>query len=216
MGVAAARAMEDIWPDWSGEPVAIIASGPSVKKADVALLEGRITTLAIKKNVELAPWAEVVYGCDFPWWRSVYGLMNHKGLRMAWDPRVAERYGAIKVDIAQGQDEMLFKRLGSIGSGGNSGFQALNLTAQFGADRILLLGFDMQDRSNPHWYGRNGWQNANNPCASNFRRWIPAFSAAAPVLRDRGIDVINASPISDLKCFRRQGVEATLKEWGLW
>jgi len=208
------RPAVEAWPDWTGKPVAIIASGPSVKPADVALLKGRITTFAIKKNIELAPWAEAVYGCDFPWWRSVQGLPNYRGLKLCYDGKAAQ-YGCRKVDIEVKEDRMLFDRVGLIGCGGNSGFQAMNLAAQFGADRILLLGFDCQDRSGVHWYGRNTAQGMGNPTGSNFRRWIPAFAIAAKILAERGIEVINASPISDVKAFPKISVAETLEKWGL-
>lgn len=204
-----------MWPDWTGKAVAIIASGPSTKKADVELLKDRLPVLAVKKNVELAPWAEVVYGCDFPWWKSVRGLPDFKGLKLSYDPRTHAADGVQKVDISLKDDRILAEKVGLIGAGGNSGFQALNLAVQFGAKRVLLIGFDMQDRSGVHWYGRNNWQSGNNPSESNFRRWRAAFQAAVPDLEKLGVEVINASPVTDLTCFPRRGVADTLKQWGL-
>lgn len=203
-----------MWPDWRGQAVAIIASGPSVKKADVDLLKGRLPVLAIKKNVELAPWADAVYGCDFSWWRAVRGLPDFKGLKLAYDAKCAQ-YGVQKIDIALNDHRLLFDRIGLVGAGDNSGFQAINLVAQFGADRILLIGFDMQDRSGVHWYGRNMAQGQSNPTETQFRRWRAHLGAAAPDLEARGIEVVNASPLSFLKCFRFGTVEETLKRWGL-
>lgn len=209
-----------IWPDWRGQAVAIVASGPSTKKAEVAALKGRLPVLAIKKNVEIAPFAEVVYGCDFPWWRSVHGLPDFKGLKLAYDTRAHDHYGIGKVEIdldkdADRADRIHMDRVGLVGSGKNSGFQALNLAVQWGADRVLLIGFDCQDRSGVHWYGRNTAYQMNNPGADNFRRWIRAFNAAATDLQALEVEAVNASPISDLKCFKRQGVEATLAAWGI-
>lgn len=210
-----------IWPDWTGQTCAIIASGPSVKKADVELLRGRLKVLAIKKSVELAPWADVVYGCDFPWWRSVQGLPAFGGLKISFNPRHLADAGVRKVDIvvkdAAGQlcDRLLTGEVGRIGNGGNSGFQALNLAVQWGATRVLLLGFDCQDRSGAHWYGRNMAAGMNNPGPNNFRRWIAAFNAAAVELRSRGIEVLNASQISDVRCWPRIGVADALERWGL-
>lgn len=163
----------------------------------------------------MAPWADVVYGCDFPWWQSVHGLPKFKGLKLSYDPRHYLAEGIRKVDISLKDDRILTEKIGTVGAGGNSGFQALNLAVQFGARRILLLGFDMQDRSGVHWYGRNNWTSGNNPSESNFRRWKAAFNAAVPDLQRLGVEVVNGSPITDLTCFRRQSVADTLKEWGL-
>ncbi|WLB14817.1 hypothetical protein QIH87_49760 (plasmid) [Bradyrhizobium elkanii] len=202
------------WPDWNGRAVAIIASGPSAKKANVGLLRGLMPVIAIKKSVELAPWADVVYGCDHHWWRDVRGLMNFKGLKLAYDRHVCgDEYGIRKVEIPDIYcNKLLFGKVGTVGAAGNSGFQALNLAVQFGASRILLVGFDMNGE---HWYGRNGWAFASNPTEDNFRRWRAAFDGAASDLSELGIDVINASPGSSLKAFRKMSVEQALREWGL-
>lgn len=195
----------------------MIASGPSTKKEDVALLEGRLPVLAIKRNVELAPWADAVYGCDWPWWKSVQGLPKFAELKLAYAPKAVDQFGCKPVLIPDHatSDTLRFETVGTVGGGGSSGFQALNLAAQFGARRILLIGFDCQDRSGVHWYGRNNWQGAGNPSGSNFRRWAPAFGNAARQLEERGVEVVNASPLSELKCWPKRGVSETLEAWGV-
>lgn len=215
---AAARAIAPApsWPDWRGQAVAIVASGPSAKQAGVGALKGRLPVLAIKKSVELAPFADVVYGCDGPWWRDVRGLPAFNGLKLCYDVQACDQYGLRSVEIPDKQsNRLLFGTIGVVGAGGNSGFQAVNLAVQFGARRILLIGFDVHGRGGEHWYGRNGWGFANNPTDDNYRRWRAAFEAAAPELAARGIEFINASPVSDLKCFRRSSVVQALAEWGL-
>lgn len=102
----------------------------------------------------------------------------------------------------------------AIGGGGNSGFQALNLAASmFGARRIILIGFDMNDQGGLHFYGRNRWSLANNPDHTNFRRWIENMASAAPMLWSRGVEVVNASPNSSLKCFPMRSIEDALQGW---
>jgi hypothetical protein len=204
------------WPDWSGQAVAIIASGPSTKKAGVGLLKDRITTFAIKGNVELAPWSAAVYGCDFGWWNSVRGLPDFTGPKFAYADRACDRFHLTKIHIPKvSEDRILTETTGTVGAGGNSGFQALNLAVQFGAKRLLLIGFDCHDRGGVHWYGRNTAHGMGNPGDSNFRRWVPAFEAAASQLQDMGVEVVNASPDSAIKGFRKQSVAETLTEWGL-
>jgi hypothetical protein len=205
------------WPDWTGQAVAIIASGPSAKKSNVGLLRGKMRVLAIKKSVELAPWADVVYGCDHHWWRDVHGLMKFNGLKLAYDKHVCgDEYGIRKVEIPNIHgDKLLFDRIGTVGAAGNSGFQALNLAVQFGAKRILLIGFDMHGVGGEHWYGRNAWAFASNPTEDNFRRWRAAFDGAAADLLDRGVDVINASAVSSLKAFRKMSIEEAMRSCGL-
>lgn len=202
-------------PDWRGRAVAIVASGPTGKKCGVEITKDRLPVLAIKRSIELTPWAEVVYGCDYPWWRSVDGLPDFKGLKLAYDKRACDLAGTTKIDIEIKTDRLLFDEPGKVGSGGNSGFQALNIAVQAGASRVLLIAFDMHDRGGAHWFGRNSAVGQSNPISDNFRRWIAAYNVAAKQLEERGVDVVNASPNSDLKCFRKQDIETTLAEWGL-
>lgn len=209
----------DWFPDWRGECVAIIASGPSAKQATIGALKDRVRVIAIKKNIELCPWADVVYGCDTAWWKSVRGLPDYKGLKLAWSAQVCTEYPEIRrvfIDDIR-CDKILFDDIGHVGAGGNSGFQTLNLAVQFGARKILLVGFDMHDRSGVHWYGRNNWPGANNPSEvdAGFPRFRRSFAAAAIELEKMGVEVVNASPISELKCFQKMTVEQTLAAWGV-
>lgn len=204
------------WRDWKNEAIAIVASGPSTKASGVDQLRGRVRVIAIKENVDLCPWADVVYGCDAPWWKSRHGVPDYKGIKVAFDTRLSGRFPDINlIRIEKEVDRILVDEPGVVGSGGNSGFQALNLGLQFGATKILLVGFDMNDRNLGHWYGRNRGMGRSNPTEDNFRRWRAAFERAAPDLKGMGVDVVNASPVSALTCFRCQTIEKTLTEWGV-
>lgn len=173
--------------------------------------------IAIKKNIELAPFADVVYGCDAPWWQSVQFLPSFKGLKLAYDGAVCNNETGIqKVDIPDPASlGLLFDKVGTVGAGGNSGFQALNLAMQFGACRIMLIGFDAHLRDGEHWYGRNNWMKASNPDAYNVQKWVKALNLVAPVIAKRGVEVINASVCSDVHCFPKMKIDQALQAWGL-
>lgn len=194
-------------------PVAIIASGVSAKlmKPELELLRGKFKVLVIKKCIELAPWADAIYGCDGPWWRhALPTLKNYKGLKVCWSGNgLGNEPGMIKVDITPPKTKGMFYSdqlefgTGKIAGGGNSGFQALNLVINWGARNIILVGFDCHDRGGIHWYGKNRWPQANNPNGTNFGRWKDAFAKAAHACEFKGIKVYNASKGSDLTCFKR-------------
>jgi len=205
------------WKDWRGECVAIIASGPSTKGAKLDLLRDRIHVIAIKENVNLCPWADVVYGCDEAWWIHRRGLPEYKGVKISYAARACSTFRDIhKIEIRDPRcDRLLVDEPGAIGSGANSGFQALNLAVQFGVNGVILVGYDMHRRNGEHWYGRNMGYGMNNPSEDNFQRWVRGFDAIAGELKGRGIDVVNTSPSSALKCFRFSGIEQTLDAWGL-
>jgi hypothetical protein len=175
-------------------------------------LRGRFKVIAIKQSFDLVPWADVVYGCDPAWWRHRKGLPEYNGLKLAWAGANLDYPGVKPVQIVKDgrgkyRDELQAGPLYTVGGGGNSGFQALNLAVQFGATRILLVGYDMTDASGVHWYGRNDWPMANNPNQSNFKRWTAAFDSAAPVLKGWGVEVIHCSLHSALECFPKKSIE---------
>ena len=204
------------FPDWSGHIAAIVASGPSAKKANLEVLSQKalVRVLAIKESHRLCR-PDVIYGCDRAWWHANRGMPDFRGLRVAYDPLLREQYPNIRlIGISLHEDRFIMDRPGIVGSGGNSGFQAINLAIQFGARQIVLIGFDMHDKSGPHWYGRNEWDGANNPGENNFHRWRAGFAKAAAEISNIGIDVANATRYSELKAFRFvPSVEVALQEW---
>lgn len=165
---------------------------------NVAALRGRCKVLAVKECHELAPWADVVYGCDASFWRNCQGLPKFPGLRVSYSGR-HDGVRLIQIDVKA--DRLLMTPPGVIGSGGNSGFQALNLAVQWGARRIVLLGYDMSDVYGQHWYGPSNGQGRTNPGEWNFKRWRKAFAVAAEQRHALGLQIINASPLTSLDCF---------------
>jgi hypothetical protein len=178
--------------------------------------------IAIKQCVDLYPEADAVYGCDKPWWEFRRGLPEFRGLKVTWRGNGLAGFEDIRrIDIAEMPkpsaekyaSDIRMEPVGTIGGGGNSGFQAMNLALQWGARQIVLIGFDMSDRGGVHWYGRNHWPAANNPSDSNFKRWIAAFNGSVPVLDRIGARVINASPNSALACYPKMSLEKALAEF---
>lgn len=214
--VSASATAPDWYPDWTGEACAIIASGPSTKRVDVSLLRGTaVRVIAIKENSQLCPWADVVYGCDAAWWRNENGLPKFTGLKVTATGRLTSRFPDIRVvQVADPSgDKLVLKPPGTVGSGGNSGFQALNLAVQFGVRHVLLIGFDMTDQFGVHWYGRANGNGRSNPSEWNFKRWRAAFTGAAVQLKLAGVRVFNCSEQSVLTCFPKITLDQALQEW---
>jgi hypothetical protein len=190
---------------------AIVASGPSAKRVDLDLLRGRASVIAIKQSYDLIPWADVVYGCDAAWWRARRGLPEFKGRKIVWAGSGFEGFPEIeRVKITRSGREFgneMTLEPGTIGGGGNSGFQAINLAIQFGARKIILIGFDM---TGAHWYGRNRWPGACNPDEDRFAKWRRTLDATAPKIAALGVDVVNASPESALECFPKMTLAEAL------
>lgn len=110
----------------------------------------------------------------------------------------------IRGDESQG----LSRDESTISTGLNSGYQAICLAYYFGAERIVLLGYDMQ-----HTGGRRHWH-GNHPCglgnASNTQSWVEQMGYLASDLRCEGVQVVNATTQTALKCFPRVALEDAL------
>lgn len=166
--------------------------------------------MVVNATYRLAPFADLLYAADGAFWRNDAGARAFPGLKVTQTLRDARRYGLETVKLNASTRTMLFEAFGEIGAGGNSGFQAVNLVAQTGAARIVLVGFDYSLERGVHWHGKHP-PGMNNPSASNLSRWAGDLDRAAPLLAAMGVDVLNVSPHSSLTAFRRCTLEEALK-----
>jgi len=87
---------------------------------------------------------------------------------------------------------------GALRTGSNSGYQAIHLAAHFGAKRIILLGYDMRvSGQSTHWHEGHG-KPAKSYQAVLSSTFLPKFKSLVGPLRDRGVEVINATEGSAL------------------
>lgn len=187
-----------------------MATGPSASEINLEPGKGKARFLAIKDAWQLCRWADLLYGCDGHWWQAHNGVPQFEGPKATADRIIARRWGFLWVEIGSAQKhDMLFGQVGAVGWGGNSGFHAINLAAQFGARRILLVGFDMRVDKGPHFFGDHKYD--RRPTEKSVSQWRALLDAQAPVLKARGIEVINCSPVSALRGFPKQSLEASLE-----
>jgi hypothetical protein len=214
------KAKFDWWQDWRGECVAIVASGPSAKHAGVEQLKDRIHVVAINENIRLVPFADVLYSCDAEWWtirsKDEKQIKNFPGVKIGFEVHIN---GINRIDIKKRKPmdythELQFDEPGVLGSGGNSGFQTINLAVQFGATGIAMIGFDMRLDSGMHWHGAHK-PPMRNPDEVRCALWAKHLDAAAVRLKDIGVDVVNCSPVSRLEKYPKLNIEQTLQRWNL-
>lgn len=184
-----------------------IASGPSLTEEDVNYCKGKGKIYAIKENYIAAPWADVLYAADTDWWDMYYDrigageMPEFKGEKWTVSNQAYMRHGVNYVkdrrtppcywsdDISRG-----------IATGGNSGFQAINLAVLQGAERVILLGYDYgydpatQDK---HWWEE---KHPRESRYSNYANWIKYLVKAAPLIP---VPVLNASRQSAIPCFEK-------------
>lgn len=155
-----------------------------------------------------APWADALYACDLAWWDRHIDEVRQSFAGESWTqtPEAARRHGLRFIEGRPGRG--LSKERGVIHQGGNSGYQAIGLAVDQGAERIVLLGYDMQKTGGQsHWFGDHPQGlNKNSPYAM----WVPKFDSLAADLRDEGVEVINATRETALRCFPRMPIEECL------
>lgn len=90
----------------------------------------------------------------------------------------------------------------------NSGAAALSLAASRGARRIVMLGYDCQRTGGKtHHHGDHPRPLSN---AKSLPLWAGRFRDAARHLAQLGAEVINASRVTALTCFKRDTLESAL------
>lgn len=198
-------------PRWSS--VVCIASGPSLTGADCERVRewrgpGR-GVIAVNLSFRLAPWADVLYAADVKWWR-LHGVEASAAIAERWtcSGEPVKAYGAKRCQARFGPGLCRDPRY--LHTGGNSGYQAVNLAYHFGARRIILLGYDMQHTGGKrHWHADYpaGMQMDN---ATPVVSWANRFPALARDLVREGVEVVNATRETALDCFPRMDLEQAL------
>lgn len=167
--------------DWSGATAVIVASGPSAARAPLLIAAERAKVVVVNNSWKLAPWADVLYGCDAGWWFHNDGVPLFLGRKITSSPAATRRFGI----------ELFVTR------GGNSGLRAIRLAEQFGATTILLVGFDMHNRDGAHWHPPHGGK-LRNPVPSVMAQWVDEITREAHRFKAK---VVNCTPGSALTCF---------------
>lgn len=162
--------------------------------------------LAVSDAYKLAPWADALYSCDPEWWDEHAAKVTAAGFtgqRWTQSQSAALKYGLRWISALRRDGLSRDPRV--IHTGGNSGYQAVNLAYLFGARRILLLGFDMKPSAGrEHFFGSHPGQLRRS---LPFNVWIQDFRTLAADLKAEGVEVINCTPGSALDCFPKAQIE---------
>jgi len=190
-------------PLWKDGVAVIIGGGPSVTQDQIDLIreaheKGNVHVIAINNAYEIAPWADVLYACDAVWWKWHHEhTVDFQGLRITRSLKARENYPDLIWIEGEAHDQGLSKRQDSIVNGRIGGYQGINLAVNFGAKRILLVGYDMRNIGGlSHWHGDH--PNKQRPI---WKHRIAHFKNMLPDLKERGIEVINCTPGSALDAF---------------
>lgn len=203
-------------PQWTGATVAIIVSGESLTQQDCDLVRvWRDRAPAVRRVITVntsfrrAPWADLIYACDAPWWR-IYGEECRAACagELWTQDRAAVHLHERMRWVESAHLPGLSKKPGVIHQGMNTGYQAIGLAHLTEATRLVLLGFDMRGG---HWHGAHA-KPLSNPTPPMFELWLGLFPRLAQDLRAAGVDVVNCTRSTALTAFRLGVLEEELDD----
>lgn len=154
----------------------------------------------------MAPFADAVFGMDSKFWKR-YGEEADGEYELWTCGSEAARLFNLNY-IAAEPGAGVSDKPGTLRHGGNSGYLAVGLALHFGASRITLLGYDMQDTGGRLHFHRDHPDDIGNPIVSRFKAWRRAF---AELERATDVEIVNASRATALECFPRMQLRAALE-----
>lgn len=198
---------------WPGGTAACLGGGPSLTRGQADAVHGRCRVIAVNDAWRLAPDAEVLYACDWRWWRKHGGVPGFAGLKVTLSNSRGhlDEWPEIKV-LENTGTEGLERAPTGLRTGRNGGYQAINLAVHFGVKRIVLLGYDMKPAADgrTHWFGdHEDWPTRASIFPDVF---VPRFEGLARALEDHGVEVVNCTPGSALDVFPAAPLEDALAD----
>ena len=188
--------------EWVGETVAILGGGPSLTPEQVEQAKRFRRIATNDAALVLDPEADVMCWGDQRWffWNQKELSKNKSRYRITWRHTPAMNgFPFHTLGYLSPNQSSLSLDPGFIAAT-NTGHGAVNIAVLFGAKRILLLGFDMNQPG-----GKNNWhtRHKSGPDASRYQTlFVPELVKAKKLLDQLGIEVINCSPTtSRLQCF---------------
>lgn len=218
--------MSELWSiskDWDGEICTILGGGATMSLEIARTVRDRCRVIAVnnqgigfvnasgRKHQAIAPWADILYAADRTWWYNNKQEAEHFiGMKVTVMPNGFHDFSSVVEDtkiLGNGGPVGFDDRPTHIRTGFNSGYQAMHVAAHLGVRRILLCGFDMHAQKGEHWFGDHKWRPGYK---SRYKLFMEAFDSVAPEYAKRGIEVLNCTPDSALKCFPNVPLEEGL------
>lgn len=197
---------------WPTSTIVCVATGPSLTPPDVEYCRGKAPVIVVNDAYRIAPWADALYATDCSWWLRHQGVPGFAGEKWSIEHSTwrncRDRWPDVKRLRNTGSDGLELDPSG-IRHGRNSGFAAVNLAVHYGARRIVLLGYDMGHRPDQpsHFFGAHfGALRQHSP----YHLFLHHFQTLTAPLKAAGVEVLNCTRETQLRCFPRVALEAAL------
>lgn len=163
----------------------------------------------------------MLYGCNEKWWDWYWpqGLREHCAEKWTTNLEAAEKYDLNW--IAERNSPGLSSSTDIIHHGHGSGFSLLNLSYLMGAERIVLLGYDMKYASDysgreqhvgsspRHYFGEYPTQLQHWPSIQvKDGVHVELLSLYQSVADQGAVEIVNCTPGSAVTCFPMSEIDA--------
>jgi len=185
-------------PDLSGKTVVVIGGGASLTDEDCDYARKSDAILIGVNDAYRKVQLDILYASDYPWWKHHWKNLKDYPPCLFLTQTHQNRTPDLPLWTVEGQHgaDMGAKRLQF---GANSGFAAVHLASLFKAEKIALLGFDMQMKGKRHWFGDHPGELNKK---SNYATWVANFERA-----NCPTPIINCSRETALTCFPRATIQ---------
>lgn len=201
--------MNDIFePQCNFDEIVCIAPGPSLTEEQCqTVMEAGKFTIAIGNAGRYAPYADILYHCDRKWWEYHRGAPYFYGDAKVSLEAVGKQYPEIRRVLQSGRSTG-YDNAPYVVTGRNSGYQAINLALHFKPKKIILLGYDMQDKDGKHNIDGDhppGLKRRFSP-----EQYMPFYTSLADTLEEECIAVYNCTLNTALTCFEQRELKDVL------
>lgn len=182
----------DYWTiprEWENQTAFIVAGGPSALQQSLELLRGR-KVIAINARYQEVPFADFVFGMDQQFFKRHEAELRKLDSRVVTTAQSVSWPGVLKVRqaTAPGHDDPQ-----SVYCGCTSMAGAMDFARQLGATREVLIGADGHDT--PEARKHHSQRYPHHPHRQGrYRDWRQIMERLAKRMRERGIEILNASP----------------------
>lgn len=204
-------------PLWRAETAFLLGGGPSLTQPVIDSLRGR-RVVAINMSYLNAPWADILFFADHRWWERE--MKERRQEILTFPGRIVTTCEVLKdpprpvsflrrvvphdvsTGLALSDDTVAMERTSLQG--------AMNLCYHLGTKRIVLLGADNRDAPNGRIHHHDEYPWVRHKPSWDIKGRQMGYGAAR--LKEKGVEVINCSPVSTLPHWPIRPIEDVLNE----
>lgn len=174
--------------------------------------------IGVNNAYQIGNWIDVLFFGDCSWYnvhRSA--LIDFPGLKLTCCNRFESKAYDKTNRIKYLQRDKTHKRgisndKSKVSWNNNSGAASISVAAHLGVKKIILLGFDMtMDKNSKYSHFHGSHRKPSDIIKSPpFQRHLKGFPAIAEDAKNMGIEIINASPKSEIDLFPRMSIKELL------